>query len=77
VGGATTRVAPQIKLAIMGLVRVGGALTATANLVFAHMAPALGVIVATASVSAVVANLTLVLEGAAATTATVLAYAAP
>jgi len=69
--GATTRVAPQIKLATTGRVRVDGALTATANLVFAHMAPARGVIVATASAWVVVANLALVLEEAAATTANV------
>lgn len=75
--GAATRVALQIKPAIMGRVRVGGALTETANLVSAHMAPALGVIVATASVSVLVANLAPVLEEAAATTATVPACIAP
>jgi len=65
------RVALQIKLAIMGRVRLGGALTETANLVFAHMAPALRVIVATASVSVLVASLAPVLQEAATTTATV------
>lgn len=61
----------------MARVRPGGALMATANLVFAHMAPAPRGIAATASVSVVVAYLALVQQEAAATTPSVPACTAP